>query len=1137
MSYSIRKTKCYATSQDRRGSALLIVLGFLSFMVVSAVSFAIYMRSERMPSSVFRRDVQARHLVKAGLARAISEIDDAIREDPMPIGMERGWAVRVGEGSASPSGNGLYKTVWMQEYERQTNARYYNRWLGRVFMPPNPDSESDWGLMAPSSQTTPVLNLEALGYLPPAVANDVRILSRGTWSAKWKNFDYGAGRYAYCAVDVSDFFDINRVSADTIRTSQDRISLAHLFAQDRSVDQGISSGDIGAFDDFVAQDRGNYSSLKEFPFVSMMDYNLALGARGNNVAQFSSPFYEWLGRSSSPADFYNPVNGGDPTSTALKWIRCKNSCFITDSWLPPSSSSYSFDVSRDGQEVFPLADILSQNCTLDQVESSPSAFSRFFVGNSYLFELDKYTLYDYLDRDDVPLSLCFPCTERAPMVAAIQPEVGFKLSVAADAPRTETETLKKHTITDYKINDAIVPQCELTCAIVFPFRHSGSLNRPFKAKAFVRVFLAAEGVTRRNLDFQTLRPKDSDMEWSETYEPFKLGDVDHVLAFTFVSSAYETITPPSPVDSEEDMLLNNGNDKKVVFRNFTLPTTIPTEPFFSKRETQRYTEEGAVDGAPTTTWKINYRPFKTDGKPIEVNPTDWIDEEKFNSIASMNFLPYVAVWVRIENSEGDVVDLVPAMPKDDALNLDNGIGNSGQNSLVAVAPNLNTMPSYLLFSAPSEQAYTVQSSLDGTAYDRASGPDAWSPGALYTFDPRFNFAAEDWYGANYASDIGDRWLGEVEAELGKEGRDADPFLFVSNQGYLQSLGELAFLPRLSSFKKNEDSVNENNCRLAQDAGYRSNFAENTYDGVLRTKATLANRACMWKSYRVFPVGDDGDMSKCGSDGLLRMADATDGGHGFRVSPYTTLTNGMFAALANTPYDWWAAGTNKVSQGGVNPQDASAKQNQLSSLANSLKYAFNESGGNDTRLEYKDLRKIATFLMRRFEEAAASGQSWEDMYDNLDWAGSGYSLGELYQSRFWPSGGWRRTPTLRYNADNGCSADPFRAQIEDTNDNELKGGTSGSFYDNLTSADRKYLYAFWRNCFVHRQQLFLVFVRAESTAMGGSGEGQIPAQQGGRAVALVWRDPATPKNQTNNPRDDFDNWVPHRTRVLFYHQFD
>ena len=34
---------------SQKGSALLIVLGFLSFMVVSAVAFAIWMRNERLP--------------------------------------------------------------------------------------------------------------------------------------------------------------------------------------------------------------------------------------------------------------------------------------------------------------------------------------------------------------------------------------------------------------------------------------------------------------------------------------------------------------------------------------------------------------------------------------------------------------------------------------------------------------------------------------------------------------------------------------------------------------------------------------------------------------------------------------------------------------------------------------------------------------------------------------------------------------------------------------------------------------------------------------------------------------------------------------------------------------------------------
>ena len=46
----------------RRGSALLIVLGMLSFMIVSAVAFAAFMRYSRMPSSYLRRSSASRLL-------------------------------------------------------------------------------------------------------------------------------------------------------------------------------------------------------------------------------------------------------------------------------------------------------------------------------------------------------------------------------------------------------------------------------------------------------------------------------------------------------------------------------------------------------------------------------------------------------------------------------------------------------------------------------------------------------------------------------------------------------------------------------------------------------------------------------------------------------------------------------------------------------------------------------------------------------------------------------------------------------------------------------------------------------------------------------------------------------------------
>ena len=39
-------------------------------------------------------------------------------------------------------------------------------------------------------------------------------------------------------------------------------------------------------------------------------------------------------------------------------------------------------------------------------------------------------------------------------------------------------------------------------------------------------------------------------------------------------------------------------------------------------------------------------------------------------------------------------------------------------------------------------------------------------------------------------------------------------------------------------------------------------------------------------------------------------------------------------------------------------------------------------------------------------------------------------------------------------------------------------------DPLYGVDRKFLYSYWRECFQNRQQLFLVFVRAEPLSVEG-----------------------------------------------------
>ena len=132
-----------------------------------------------------------------------------------------------------------------------------------------------------------------------------------------------------------------------------------------------------------------------------------------------------------------------------------------------------------------------------------------------------------------------------------------------------------------------------------------------------------------------------------------------------------------------------------------------------------------------------------------------------------------------------------------------------------------------------------------------------------------------------------------------------------------------------------------------------------------------------------------------------------------------------------------------------------------------------------------------------------------------------------------------------NADPGESIFEYSGiRLQANNPNILFGKDVGT---PLYSVDRKFLYSYWRDCFANKQQLFLIFVRAESSAIGGPGEGT-PGQKGARAVALVWRNPVASvdggtdglrwdADQSYMQRDTVRDRRPHQTRILFYHQFD
>ena len=300
----------------RKGSALLIVLGMMAFMIVSAVAFSAYMRTSRLPSSYLRRSNASRQLAKAAVAEAIDAVDRAIANNPHPgVGTE---------------------TV-------ETDGRTRNMWPGRVLLATNRVDEV--------GKTVPVLTMEALAYIPPPLVNEVRYYSRLASTATWHQFGFDSGRYAFCAVDVSDYFDVNRMVADRPRSSAPvrRISLSYLFENGRE----HSSAGSGAaeWDTFMERFRERDDATLTFkydskvPLVSIADLNLALGEGGKGG--LVSPFCSYVNTSGGDG-FYN-------ASSDDQLDKFRRMTFVTDSWFGGSSRA-SNDEESDYDEIYDLTD-------------------------------------------------------------------------------------------------------------------------------------------------------------------------------------------------------------------------------------------------------------------------------------------------------------------------------------------------------------------------------------------------------------------------------------------------------------------------------------------------------------------------------------------------------------------------------------------------------------------------------------------------------------------------------------------------------------------------------------------------------------------------------------------------------------
>ena len=1017
----------------RSGSALLIVLGMIAFMVISAVAFSALMRHSRLPSSYLRRTSASRHLVKAALAEAIDLVDISLGNDPFPgVGdnAARGW------GSPRDPVNGQSQAVAKR-----------NHWRGHVFIGTNQLCSAD--------ETVSTLAFEGLAYLPPALINEARYYSRRSVAGRWRNLGFDAGRYAFCAVDVSDHIDINRVFADRGRNSSDagRVTLAHVFENANHTGDGSPSAAnwdefILKFNDAVDASAGqpgaNQGSSK-LPLVSLADLNLAINKEQPGWVETMSPFCRFLRNGTS---FVTGMSGEDNE-------RIRQMAFVTDSYTPSTNDANSAQYDLCCAQPFPNMrhGANDQLPVVDILESPPVMRQRMY---DWFCRADMVSLYDYLDENDIPATLSLPTTERVPMICALQPTLSLDLKMEeekTDGPDLTPLTTGKRTwIRTYSYKLKLESEINtINGLFAFPFRRDKDANGgSYQVDYMLRIALVTEKPGLRTRSDSPLVVQSDDRDKKDVANGvMRFYQRGPALSFSSVKTESDAVKMQSSSFNLSD--LGNQLNGAVLF----------TVPILCEQEKDPTTDQpGPVKEVQFDNRNNDF----VDPAAAVLHPTgaDGRGDGGFNRAflegtvgdgggpKTVKVWPVLTLTASVKSPKSNkIVDLVPASYLDDEKY--NQIDNSELNDIWNVNGGASTYP-IMTFVGDKEFEFGRGG---GQATVKVGGNTVVCP------DPRWNFAPENFFTIDQAPDA--NWfLSNCGVDNGV--RDSDIFMLVSNQGYMQSVSEFAFLPRLSDvFGGGSDNTGNMSFTLKTAVG--ATFEPYAANGF----GNLAHGNLMWRTYNLFK--GEGRTA----DGIYDMG-ITSSGSGFRVNPFTSSRDVMMAALANTPTTWYAASTNLTANNNLADEDANTFNRN---------YAFSEMN-SDAKIAWKDLQKVADRFLAVFRQ---NDGNWERAFHEQDWDGENHDL---------------------------CGVDFDSTDVDTV----------------LKDVDRKMLYGFWRDSFAQRQQLFLVFVRAEPMMMGGGAIGQTPPQLGARAVALVWRDPNPTRTDVGNSQPR-----PHRTRVLFYRQFD
>ena len=449
------KLKEFRRPRDN-GSALLIVLGFLSFMMISAVAFAVYMRIERQASSNYRHAANARRMLTSALARAMAEVDAEL--------------------CARPDGDSCKFPFF------DNNSR--------VMASLGDDSGID-------SKRASVLSLEGLGFVPGILANHVRlnaadaewnIISMPYRDMSGSELAYNeaiVGRYAYACVNVSDMFNVNLCNTAARGAGSNQVSIAYIFKEKES-DKVVKDEWIDAFE-AARKKYIYYPTLYDF-YACMFEETES----GNNTG-YDSPLHDLLA---------NPTTKAQQLKINKEEMR--RHLLVTDSIIKaePVEADKSFNITSPDL----IKGMGGNNPQLDTTFYDAVIAACTGPNNGYKPAFAKM-LVDYLDEDHVPVSFDYPSPEIRPMMCQISVtsasgfDIFFEKTVPAAQPGDPD-------IKQILLNLTKLPPILGEVKTVYPFlRTSYQDNLPANYEVYLETYLRIRSANAPNNTLLTGDPE------------------------------------------------------------------------------------------------------------------------------------------------------------------------------------------------------------------------------------------------------------------------------------------------------------------------------------------------------------------------------------------------------------------------------------------------------------------------------------------------------------------------------------------------------------------------------------------------------------------------------------------------------